>query len=208
MPRDEVRCPDFGKRKRRNNRFPIGGYQCLALQPKERFKVNTLTAGNFEMIRIFGIGTGHVILVSGKKPARCGGPKPKVTGPNLISVLCECAPACELGGAQDSYFVVQPLVLGHTRRGVRVLHRDGEERVLVERLPGQPAQADSALGVSQDFILDQAFKDALARLKPPAGPEPSLIEIISAGALYGGFSGFNRMFVRVERRSVRALGEP
>ena len=160
--------------------------------------------GNVESIRVFAIGGRNevVILVSGRKAAGCGGPKPILKGRATVILQCDCKSRLQHAAlaAQDSYFVIEPIELVAPLRSIDVVHSAGSDQMAVESLNGhRPSLAESAIGFSQDFALEEAFKVAVGKLTPARSAEPSLVEIVSAGALYGGFSGFSRLFVRVEK---------
>ena len=113
-----------------------------------------------------------------------------------------------------------------------LLHRDGSELIKVEPIAEHviprrasdsattiqarpclvPELLGSAIGFSQNYSLDEAFKDALQKLQlvssPASEAEPSMVDVVSMGAVYGGFSGYSRMFVRVEQsRILKASAE-
>jgi hypothetical protein len=166
--------------------------------------MKTWKLGMMDSVRLFAL-SGHkdrIILVTGRKPVGCDGPKPIVTGTAEICLRCDCNDGSfhPAKGPQHNYFVIQPIEIAGPRHDVEILHAHGRDRVQVELLSSMmAAPSESAIGISQDFALEEAFKDAIAKLSPPSQQEPSLVEIVSAGALYGGFSGFSRLFVRVEK---------
>jgi hypothetical protein len=166
--------------------------------------MKTWKLGMMDSVRLFAL-SGHkdrVILVTGRKPVGCDGPKPIVAGPDKICLSCDCSKASfhPAKGPAHNYFVVQPVEIAGSKHDIEILHSRGRDRVQVELLSSMTdSPAESAIGISQDFALEEAFKDAVAKLSPPSQQEPSLVEIVSAGALYGGFSGFSRLFVRVEK---------
>jgi hypothetical protein len=170
----------------------------------------------------------------GKKPRRCPEIElvemtrnPRVP---ILSVQCRCNSiaehACDSG--LDSYCLVKPVIAGPIRPYVTFLHRDGSDLVKVEaiaetaapepmtrsltaienRPPLVPDLLGSAIGFSQNYSLDEAFKDALQKLRlvpsPASDAEPSMVDVVSMGAVYGGFSGYSRMFVRVEQSRILA----
>jgi hypothetical protein len=66
------------------------------------------------------------------------------------------------------------------------------------------------MGFSPNFSLDEAFNDALGKLRlnavsGTASNEPSMVDVVSMGTMYGGFSGYSRLFVRVEQSKLLDL---
>jgi hypothetical protein len=96
--------------------------------------------------------------------------------------------------------VIQPLKGRFSSGHVKLLHADGRDNLKIQKLParGRELPDGSVLGVSQDFSLEASFQDALRRLDPESMRHANLVEVVSMGALYGGFSGFSRLFVRVD----------
>jgi hypothetical protein len=153
----------------------------------------------------------HVMLIQGDKPAGCevslreGGFQLGIS--NLTLFLDDVADTPDV----DRYYLVQPVFSnGPMRTSIRLVHRDGQELIPVEPLSCR--RHFCATGASQTFCFDEAFEDALRQLPPFNGansqaPLP-LVDIVAMGALYGGFSGFSRLFLRVEARpSPLALTE-
>ena len=135
------------------------------------------------------------------------------------------------GAEHDHYYLVKPLFSGPPQSQIHVIHVDGTELVGVERIfsggeiqsmhreesrsPILPAPAtlkkasQTALGYSQNFSMEEAFTDALSHL-PASGRSLSdrrviMVDVVSMGAIYGGFSGFSRLFVKVEQSSAVML---
>ena len=104
---------------------------------------------------------------------------------------------------------------------VTVFHADGRDEVSIEACGDDlaaysdvvgggsgeracPDEADEATGFSSNLSFDEAFADALASL-PKFEPEPGQADILETvrvaeiGGLFGGFAGFNDLFVRVCR---------
>ena len=66
---------------------------------------------------------------------------------------------------------------------------------------GKPIQSREATGYSDNFSFDEAFRDALNHLAPSEPQHPdelTTIRVTNVGALFGGFVGFNKMFVSVK----------
>jgi hypothetical protein len=159
----------------------------------------------------------HVMLIQGDKPAGCevslreGGFQLGIS--NLTLSLNDVAPTPDV----DRYYLVRPVFSnGPMRTSIRLIHRDGQELIPVEPLSCR--RPSRATGASQTFCFDEAFEDALRQLPPfhnadTQAPLP-LVDIVAMGALYGGFSGFSRLFLRVEARpatvavSERTAPEP
>jgi hypothetical protein len=69
-----------------------------------------------------------------------------------------------------------------------------------------PEGAEQATGFSKTLRFDEAFADALAKLGPPKAPPGTAdvlftVKVVEIGGLFGGFAGFNDLFVRVCRTS-------
>ena len=65
---------------------------------------------------------------------------------------------------------------------------------------GKSVQPREATGYSENFSFDEAFRDAVANLPPSEPPYPdelTTVTVTNIGALFGGFVGFNKMFVSV-----------
>src|SRR5437879_7781773 len=169
----------------------------------------------------------------GKKPRSCNEAELVEVGQNpqvpVFVVQCRCEHSNHHGYNQrsDSYCLVQPIFPGPKRPYLTLLHRDGSDLVKVEAIssptvddftraaisrdveieePEHLSGIASAIGFSQNFSLDEAFKDALHNLqaRPLADPnqELSIIDVVSMCAAYGGFSGFSRLFVKIEQSSI------
>jgi hypothetical protein len=156
-----------------------------------------------DSISLFQINDDVIAIVSGTKPRHCEGPRLVRQGGGKFSLECNCQKACiQRSDPSDRFFLVQPIAPKTKTGEIEVVHRDGRERLKI--CPLAPTKSDirpaaaGAFGVSQDFSLEAAFKDALSKLNPKSLHAPSLVEVVSMGALYGGFSGFSRLFVRVE----------
>jgi hypothetical protein len=127
----------------------------------------------------------------------------------------------------DTYCLVEPIAAAAKHPYITIMHRDGSDLVKVESINSHSANTPitrlveptteikaaedreviaSAIGFSQNFSLDEAFKDALQKLNArplsDTNRELSMIDVVSMGAAYGGFSGFNRLFVKVEQSSI------
>ena len=169
--------------------------------------MKTWKLANRRSIRLFEFNQNIVAITIGKKPRHCAGPQLTVLNSGRLVLHCECAEECtQLSDREDDYFIVCPLAGLRKTREIEVLHEAGCDLLHLEPLSGErsaPLSQSSVLGISQDFSLEAAFKDALAKLNPKTSQTPGLIEVVSMGALYGGFSGFSRLFVRVEKTEAR-----
>jgi hypothetical protein len=61
--------------------------------------------------------------------------------------------------------------------------------------------AREAIGYSNSFSFDEAFRDAMQNLKPrpPSHPdEMTGFTVTGIGAQFGGIAGLRRMFVRIQ----------
>jgi hypothetical protein len=71
-----------------------------------------------------------------------------------------------------------------------------EEKLEVLEAP-KPREAT---GYSESFSFDEAFRDAVQNLPPAESAYPDklvTVEVTSVGALFGGFIGLNKMYVKV-----------
>jgi hypothetical protein len=107
------------------------------------------------------------------------------------------------------------------RDTVIVFHADGRDEVQIQACGDElsaysevvgggtgaqacPEGADEATGFSRNLSFDEAFADAIAGL-PKFEPEPGqadileTVRVVEIGGLFGGFAGFNDLFVRVCR---------
>lgn len=99
-----------------------------------------------------------------------------------------------------------------------VQHAEGSDKVNIEHCPTKltgyaraitgntarpcPPDADQATGFSKKLSFDEAFANAVANLPPVKSPVADAlirIEVLEIGGLFGGFAGFNDLFVRVCR---------
>jgi hypothetical protein len=189
---------------------------------------NSWQPASRELVRIFYAHNQHIAVVTGKKPRHCAAvdlirssrQSDLPTFSIIRSVSRESEPSVE--ATADRYYLVKPLLPGPARAHINVRHLGGIERVTVETLSttGKETHAkrpiptiarrkddvESALGYSQNFSVDEAFNDALSHL-PMLGDRrnnrPTLVDVVSMGAIYGGFSGFSRLFVKIEQSAAR-----
>jgi hypothetical protein len=147
----------------------------------------------------------HVVLISGKKP--CGSEvalKQAGFDRNLSNFALKHSMPVEHSELADRerYYLVQPILPeGAMRKGIRLIHSGGSDLVPTQTLGCRRAAAP-ATGCSQGFDLDEAFADALRQLPlfqsaDKSAPLP-VVDLVAMGALYGGFSGFSRLFIRVQ----------
>jgi hypothetical protein len=172
-----------------------------------------------DLVRTFFNQGQHIAVVTGKKASRCSEIElVEVTQNTRIPVLaiqCQCNHISDHAcySVHENYCLVKPVFAGPFRPFISFLHREGSEVVKVETLPAAvladtapPGVLASAIGFSQNYSLDEAFNDALQKLglspSLDSKREPSVIDVVSMGAVYGGFSGYSRMFVRVEQSSI------
>src|SRR5947209_7876464 len=180
-----------------------------------------------ELVRIFYAHNQHIAVVTGKKPRHCAAvdlirsSRPSDT-PTFSIVRSATSDSEVDDSTADRYYLVKPLLPGPARAHISVRHLGGVQRVPVETLSANGKQAngkcatpaiarrkedvESALGYSQNFSMDEAFNDALSHL-PVLGHRRNnrltLVDVVSMGAVYGGFSGFSRLFVKVEQSASR-----
>lgn len=65
-----------------------------------------------------------------------------------------------------------------------------------------PPGADEATGFSRKLSFDEAFANAVASLPPvksPVADALARVQVLEIGGLFGGFAGFNDLFVRICR---------
>lgn len=151
-----------------------------------------------DLARTFYVQGQHVLALIGRKTAgseiellEC----PTSDG-TFVLRLHRSAPGAQLA---ETFYVVRPLFdPGPMRRSLRLLYGAGGVS-----MPVEPLNCGSlrVTGVSPSFRLDEAFEDALRQLplfrrNPPDQPLP-LVDILAMGAIYGGFTGFSRLFLRV-----------
>lgn len=150
--------------------------------------------------RCFYIQDRHVILVSGAKPSLA-----EVVLHESGSGLILCLTAAFAAPPGDTYYLVRPIFSpGAMLAHVRLCHRDGTDLLPVELMACGGDCRSCPTGCSQSFCLDEAFADALRQLPMFAQADASrplpLVDLVAMGALYGGFSGFSRLFVRLRER--------
>jgi hypothetical protein len=163
-----------------------------------------------ESVRVFYFQGQHIAIVIGKKPRHSEVSLREVKsheGLNTFSIIA--SDPGQRNDLSDSYYMIKPILQpGPSLDRLAVLHLEGTDIVRVERLaPGIADDAPAvsglvATGYSHNFNIDEAFQDAIAQLplhnKPATSGEMNLVDVISMGAIYGGISGFSRLFVRVE----------
>jgi hypothetical protein len=151
-----------------------------------------------DLARVFYLQNQHVIAAIGQKAP---GSEVEV----LESVAADGTVRLRLhqssppGLLTDTYYLVRPVLpKGPMRGSIRVLHAAGGLAVPVEPLN---CAAFRVTGHSPSFRFDEAFEDALRQLPMfstnPPGQGLPLVDLVAMGAIYGGFSGFSRLFVRV-----------
>lgn len=150
--------------------------------------------------RCFYIQEQHILVLTGPLPAGC-----EVTLREVPDAVTVCLSGTAGAPADDTYYLVRPIfspcpMLPH----VRLCHRDGFDRLPVELVACGLDCQSCPTGCSQSFRLDEAFADALRQLpmfaKADASRPLPLVDLVALGALYGGFSGFSRLFVRLRER--------
>jgi len=101
---------------------------------------------------------------------------------------------------------------------VTVHHAEGSDKVGIKDCPQElagyaqairgdvdrpcPPGADEATGFSGKLSFDEAFANAVANLPPVESPVPDAltrVQVLEIGGLFGGFAGFNDLFVRICR---------
>ena len=148
--------------------------------------------------RAFYLQGQHVVAIAGRKPAAA-----EVTltesaaGDATIVLYLKRSPSEST--VIDTYYIIQPVCgSGTLRNAVRILHAGGSLMVPVEPVN---CAAQRVTGFSPSFSFDEAFADALRQLpllnRGPSGQDLPLVDLLAMGAIYGGFSGFSRLFLRV-----------
>ena len=195
-------------------------------EPASREFIRIFFAHNQHIAVVTGRKPRHCIEVD---LIRSHGPS---NNPTFAIVMRPEKSSNEIKGAEhDHYYLVKPLFPGPPKSHIHVMHLDGTELVGVERissggeiqsmygeesrLPIRPAPAtlkkasETALGYSQNFSMDEAFTDALSHLpacdRRLSDRRVTMVDVVSMGAMYGGFSGFSRLFVKVEQSSAAML---
>jgi len=78
----------------------------------------------------------------------------------------------------DRFFLVQPIVARTKAGELEIVHRDGRDRLKIEILTHRESDlswsAAGVFGVSQDFSLEAAFKDALTKTESSIVADPKL----------------------------------
>ncbi len=188
-----------------------------------------------EFVRVFFAHNQHIAIVSGRKPRRFAtvdlirtNEQSKV--PTFTIAMHGEKPSLDADQEQhDRYYLVKPLFPGPARSHINIRHFDGTDRLRVEELPliadaglvrtdtdsapnsttTQREQPGTALGYSQNFSMDEAFTDALSHLpkfeRRHRDRRVTVVDVVSMGAIYGGFSGFSRLFVKVEQSTASML---
>ena len=171
-----------------------------------------------DSVRFFRFGHQHIAFVTGTRSRRCADirfvrMKDSNNGARF-ALQCACSgPEMHEGSNFDNYYILSPLVVPQECDQVMVLHREGSEKIAVESIGVMPETGDTvaadrrpaAVGISQNFSLEEAFRNAIENLGMPIAPEPhrsSLVDIVAMGALYGGCQGFSRLFVKVEKSEI------
>jgi hypothetical protein len=152
--------------------------------------------------RLFYVQGHHIVVVHGLRPSgsevelreRVGESSPE------LSLALRCSePALAAG---DHYYLVQTVFAREAMRpSVRLVHRDGIQQLRVEPVC---CASFRVTGASPSFDFDEAFASALRQLPTfsdaaPGAPLP-FVEVLAMGAIYGGFTGFSRLFVHLEAR--------
>lgn len=158
-----------------------------------------------DIARSFYVQGRHVMLVQGNKPWGTEVELNETGFDRGISNLT-LAMAQDITSTPVSarYYLVQPVFAkGPMRTAIRLIHQAGRELIPVEPLVCRAVTPSGpATGSSQDFRFDEAFEDALRQLPAfqaasRSAPLP-LIDVVAMGAVYGGFAGFSRLFLRLE----------
>lgn len=151
-----------------------------------------------DIARVFYLQNQHVIAAMGQK------------APGSEVEVSECLAAdgtvrlrlhqpSPPGLPTDTYYLVRPILpRGPIRNSIRLLHAAGGLAVPVEPLN---CASFRVTGHSPSFRFDEAFESALRQLPMfsanPPGQGLPLVDLVAMGAIYGGFSGFSRLFVRL-----------
>ena len=158
-----------------------------------------------EIARSFYLHNRHVLLVQGSKPHNSEVLLVEdALAPGAARLMMRQPMGAGACTGSDAYYLVKPLFgKGPMRRTITLTHQAGKEAVRVEPLGCRAnPSCPFATGSSQAFRFDEAFEDALRQLPifqraDNALPLP-LVDIVAIGALYGGFSGFSHLFLRLE----------
>lgn len=163
-----------------------------------RTLMDTPTLAAIDFARTFYVHGRHILAIIGRKPSssEIELAQSQATDGTFILRLRYLGPYTD---SQDTFYMVCPVYdPGPMRRSLRLLNATGADTFPVEPIN---CGARRATGSSPTFRLDEAFEEALRQLPPfqkapPEQPLP-LVDILAMGAIYGGFSGFSRLFLRV-----------
>lgn len=158
-----------------------------------------------DQARIFHLLGQHVIAIAGQQPGGSQVELQELVAGHGDSLAILVHPGGAPGAASESYYLVKPVLApGPLRPAVRLEHAGGCDLIRVEPLN---CGATRVIGHSPSFRFDDAFEGALRQLPPFRESDPrhalSLVDIVAMGAIYGGFSGFSRMFVQLQVTAAR-----
>lgn len=160
--------------------------------------------------KAYQIGDFLVMHIAGEKPSGChlvdlersllDVEPPAFIATWFVPPNVRCVPEPVLYEYQEEFLV------GPRREAVTLYHAEGEMSVEVEDLTprttgmviGPGTRASEAVGFSDTFAFDEAFRDAIDKIPVPPIPDwLATYTVLEIGAEIGGITRMNRMFVRV-----------
>ncbi len=170
--------------------------------------MDTQVLARKDIARSFYVQGRHVMLVQGNKPSGSEVDLSETGFDRGISNLTlAIAQDVTSDAAIERYYLVRPVFAkGPMRPSIRLIHQAGRELIPVEPIVCRAVTPTGpATGFSQDFRFDEAFEDALRQLPAFQAASRSLplplIDVVAMGAVYGGFAGFSRFFLRLEAKT-------
>lgn len=172
-------------------------------------------------IRAFRAGQYVLIVAEGNRPSP--GYRIDIV-PSLLKIfpqqfnLVQCPLPGIFPQVITPYRYAESVPFPPDRDTVTVHHAEGSDPVKIEECPAElagyshaikgdgsrscPPGADEATGFSKKLSFEEAFANALASLppiEPPVADALSRVQVVEIGGLFGGFAGFNDLFVRICR---------
>lgn len=178
-----------------------------------------MTSRLISATKLAAVHTGEmlVIIAEGEKPSpghqvdievlKSNPPQYSVVASAVGPVICVMTAYRYAEAFIEPY---QPIIKVHTMDGTRdvdVLRisaqstGDGSVVANLFATAELSRRSNTAVGYSDTFSIEEAFKDAIGNLPPGPAPYPDYlasVKIQEIGALYGGFAGYNgKLFVKV-----------
>ena len=170
--------------------------------------MNDLPLATVDQARIFYLLGQHVIAIAGQQPSgsRVELQESKTHDVPALAILLHAGSGCS--AVAESYYLVEPVLgRGPILSSIALSHAGGSNLIPVEPMN---CGATRVIGSSPSFRFDDAFEGALRQLPPFRESAPGqaipLVDIVAMGAIYGGFSGFSRLFVQLQVTPERPSG--